>query len=279
MHFGIFMGPTDESIAIDVLATAVEDAGFESLWVPQHSHIPVSRRSPWAGGPELPRGHKAGLDPFVALGIAAAATTTLRLGTGACVVPEHDAIHLAKALATVDFVSNGRFLFGIGAGWNLEEVADHGVSAAERWAVMKDRVAAAKQIWANEEAEYHGEHVDFDRMWQWPKPVQDPHPPVLVAGQSMKSMEHAAAYGDEWMPYAGFEDVAVGEKAAELNALAAGYGRGPLPVTIFGVPVETGAVDRYLVPEVGRVIYRLPPAPASTVLPLLEQAAGIVSRL
>lgn len=279
MHFGIFMGPTDESIAIDMLAPAVEAAGFESLWVPQHSHIPVSRKSPWPGGPELPRGHKAGLDPFIALGIAAAATTTLRLGTGACVVPEHDAIHLAKAVATVDFVSGGRMLFGVGSGWNLEEVAGHGVAAEQRWDAMEDKIAAAKVIWANEESEYHGTYADFEPMWQWPKPVQDPHPPILVAGQSRRSMQHAANYGDGWMPYAGFEEVSVVEKAGRLNEMAAAVGRGPLPITIFGLPVENGVAEPYLVPEVDRLIYRLPPAPAETVLPLLETAAEIMAGL
>lgn len=279
MHFGIFMGPTDESISIDALAIAVEETGFESIWVPQHSHVPVSRKSPWPGGPELPRGHKAGLDPFIALGIAATVTTKLRLGTGACVVPEHDPIHLAKAVATVDFVSDGRMLFGVGAGWNIEEVADHGVTASQRWAAMEDRIAAAKVIWANEEAEYHGPYADFERMWQWPKPIQDPHPPILVAGQSRRSMEHAAVYGDAWMPYVGFEGLPVSEKAAELNERAAALGRGPLPVTIFGLPVEEGVAEPYLVPEVERLIYRLPPAPADTVLPMLARAAEIVSGL
>jgi probable F420-dependent oxidoreductase len=279
MKFGIFTGPTDKSMRIDVLAPAIEEAGFESLWVPQHSHIPTSRRSPWSGGPELPRGHKAGLDPFVALGIAATVTTSLRLGTGACVVPEHDPIHLAKAVATVDFVSGGRMLFGVGAGWNAEELESHGVDPAHRWDVMADRIAAVKHIWANEEAEYHGPYADFERMWQWPKPVQTPHPPVLVAGQGMRAMRHAAAYGDGWMPYAGFEDVSVAAKAERLNALAAERGRGPLTVTIFGLPVEEGVAEPYMVPEVERLIYRLPPAPASVVLPLLGRAAGIIADL
>ena len=204
-------------------------------------------------------------------------TTTLRLGTGACVVPEHDPIHLAKAVATLDFVSGGRMLFGIGAGWNLEEVADHGVAPSQRWAAMEDRIAAAKEIWRKEEAEYHGPHADFERMWQWPKPIQDPHPPILVAEQGLKSMQHAAAYGDAWMPYVGFESVAVRQKAEQLNELAAAQGRGPLPLTIFGLPVEEGAAEPYLVPEVERLIYRLPPAPPSTVLPLLGRAAELVN--
>jgi probable F420-dependent oxidoreductase len=275
MDFGIFMGPTDESMSISALAPIVEEMGFESLWVPQHSHIPVAHDTEWGGGNALPRGHMAGLDPFIALGAAATVTTNLKLGTGACIVPAYDAIHLAKQTSTVDFMSRGRLLFGVAVGWNTQEIANHRSDPAHRWAITRDRLAAVKEIWANDEATYHGAHENFDPIWQWPKPIQSPHPPILVGGSGPAALRHAAAYGDEWMPFVGFGDFDVAAKMDELNTLAAEQGRGPIPTTVFGLPVEDGAADAYVAPGVTRLVFRLPPAAAEVVLPLLAHAKVI----
>ena len=182
MQFGVLMFPTDFSIGVVDLARALEDRGYESLWFPEHTHIPADRQTPWPGGPNLPREYSHPLDPFVALGAAAASTARLKLGTGVCLVIERDPITLAKDVTSVDYVSGGRFLFGIGGGWNLEEMANHGTDPSKRWTILRERVLAMKQLWTEDVASYHGEHVNFDRVWQWPKPVQRPHPPIIVGG-------------------------------------------------------------------------------------------------
>ena len=182
MKFGVTMFPTDYAIGPAELAGAVEEHGFESLFFPEHTHIPTSRRTPWPGGAELPREYSRTLDPFVALSAAATATERLRIGTGICLVVERDPITLAQEVASLDFISGGRFLFGIGGGWNLEEMENHGTDPAQRWKLLRERVLAMKAIWAEDEAEFHGRFVNFDPIWSWPKPVQEPHPPILVGG-------------------------------------------------------------------------------------------------
>ena len=192
MKFGVAIFPTDYSISMTELAPAAEQLGFESLWVAEHSHIPTSRLSAWPGGSELPKQYFHTLDPFVALTAAALASRTLRVATGICLVVQRDPIHTAKQVASLDHISNGRFLFGVGAGWNREEMADHGTDFDTRFRLMRERVEAMKAIWTQDEAEYHGELVNFDPMWCWPKPVQKPHPPVLLGGSGPK---RAAAGG------------------------------------------------------------------------------------
>ena len=176
MKFGAFIFPTDYSIDPAELAREVEARGFESLWFPEHTHIPVSRRTPYPGGAELPEEYSHSLDPFVALGAAAAVTERLKLGTGITLVIERDPITLAKEVATLDHISNGRVLFGVGGGWNREEMANHGTDPSRRWKLLRERIEAMKAIWTQDEAEYHGEFVDFDPIWSWPKPVQRPPP-------------------------------------------------------------------------------------------------------
>src|SRR5919206_2840703 len=183
MKFGVTMFTTRYSIGPAELARAVEERGFESLFVPEHTHIPVSRRSPWPGGADLPDEYRETLDPFLALTAAAAATERLLLGTGICLVVERDPITTAKEVATLDHLSGGRFLFGVGAGWNAEEMQNHGTDPSTRFGLMRERVEAMKAIWTQDEAAYHGKHVDFDAMWSWPKPAQKPHPPILVGGR------------------------------------------------------------------------------------------------
>src|SRR4051794_7206944 len=163
VKFGVTIFPTEYTIKVTELARAAEDLGFESLWLPEHTHIPADRRTPWPGGAELPREYSHALDPFVALSAAAAVTTTLKLGTGVCLVVERDPITTAKEIATLDYLSNGRFLFGVGGGWNLEEMSNHGTDPARRWPLMRERILAMKEIWTHDEAQFHGEFVQFDR--------------------------------------------------------------------------------------------------------------------
>src|SRR4029079_11987225 len=229
MKFGIAIFPTEYAISMAELAPAVEQAGFESLWVAEHSHIPTSRESPWPGGAALPKQYSHTLDPFLALTAAALASTTLRVGTGICLVVQRDPIHTAKQAASLDVLSNGRFLFGIGAGWNREEMADHGTDFPTRWRLMRERVEAMKAMWTQDEAEYHGEVGDFGPMWCWPKPVQRPHPPVILGGSGPNVLKRVVAYGDGWMPNRG----EVIGRMPELKTMAEAAGRGNIPVTVY----------------------------------------------
>src|SRR3954468_13076085 len=203
MHFGASMFFTDYSVTSAALAKALEERGFESVWAPEHSHIPLSRRSPWPGGGELPKMYYDVMDPFVTLTAAAAATKTLQVGTGGCLVNQRDPIQTAKLVASIDQVSAGRFLFGIGVGWNAEEMEDHGTVFTTRAKLVRERVEAMKAIWTQSKPEYHGEFVNFDPMMAWPKPVRKPHPPVIVGGAYPHGARRAVRYGDGWIPLAG----------------------------------------------------------------------------
>ncbi len=276
MKYGITMFPTDYSISATELARACEDLGFESLFYPEHTHIPASRRTPYPAGGELPKEYSHLLDPFVALGAAAAVTTTLKVGTGICLVIERDPITLAKEVASVDFVSGGRFLFGIGGGWNLEEMENHGTDPRVRWSVLRERVLAMKKIWTEDEAEFHGKHADFDAVWSWPKPVQQPHPPVLIGGDGARTLQRVVEYGDEWMPIGGFRPPeSLGRRIEELQRLAKDAGRAAIPVTVFGSPMRQETVEQYEAVGVHRVVFFMPPAPANVVLPRLKHAAEV----
>jgi probable F420-dependent oxidoreductase len=276
MQFGVFMFPTEYTIKVVDLARAAEDLGFESLWVPEHTHIPADRRSPWPGGAELPREYSHALDPFLALTAAAAATSQLRLGTGVCLVIERDPLITAKEVATLDQLSGGRFLFGVGGGWNLEEMANHGTDPAHRWKLMRERMLAMKQLWTQDEAEFHGELVHFDRVWQWPKPVQRPHPPIVVGGNGLHTLRRVIAYGDEWMPIAGRADATIEERIPELARLAEEAGRAPIPISMFGMRPDPRAVDRWANLSVTRCIFSLPAAGPDEVLPRLKQCAEVM---
>jgi probable F420-dependent oxidoreductase len=275
MKFGVVMFPTDYSIGPADLARAVEDRGFESLFLPEHTHIPTSRRTPWPGGAELPRDYSHTLDPFVASGAAAAVTTSLRIGTGVCLVIERDPITLAKEVASIDFLSGGRFLFGIGAGWNEEEMENHGTDPAQRWRLLRERVLAMKAIWTEDAAEFHGRFVDFDPIWSWPKPVQKPHPPIVVGGDGPHALRRVVEYGDEWMPIPGRGEVPLPERIAELNRLAAEAGRGPIPVSIYGTLPQPDVIRGYGEAGVERCIFWLPSTPAEEALPFLDRWAEL----
>src|SRR5581483_6005752 len=202
MDFGACMFFTDYSMSPGELATALEERGFESVWAPEHSHIPTSRQSPYPGGGELPKPYYDALDPFVSLTQAAAVTKRLKVGTGVCLVIQRDPIQTAKEVASLDQLSSGRFLFGVGGGWNAEEMADHGTAFKTRFKLMRERIEAMKEIWTKKDAEYHGELVNFDPIFAWPKPVHKPYPPIIVGGAFPKAAQRAIAYGDGWIPLA-----------------------------------------------------------------------------
>lgn len=277
MKFGIAIFATDETIGPAELAVSAEERGFESMFLPEHSHIPVSRRSPWPGGPDLPRQYKRTLNPFVALGAAAAVTSTLQLGTGVTLVVQRDPIHLAKEIATLDHISGGRVLFGVGGGWNREEMADHGTDPKTRWELMRERILACKEIWTNEEAEFHGQHVDFEPMWCWPKPVRVP--PVLVGGDGPGTFDRILEYGDGWLPLLrpNSDPARLPARFAELQAAAAERSRDPIPVTVFGCPADADAIARYAELGIDRCLFWLPPEPTEKVLPILDSLANLVA--
>jgi probable F420-dependent oxidoreductase len=271
VKFGIAIFPTDYAISMTELAPAVEQLGFESLWVAEHSHIPASRLSAWPGGAELPKHYWHSLDPFVALTAAALASRTLMVATGICLVVQRDPIHTAKQVASVDHISNGRFLFGVGAGWNREEMADHGTDFSTRFKLMSERVEAMKAIWTQDEAEYHGELVDFGPMWCWPKPIQKPHPPVLLGGSGPGVLKRVVAYADGWMPNRG-NDL---ERIPELQELARAAGRGLIPVTTYP-KAEPAAIEQAAKAGVDRCIWYVPPDGRDQALARLEELATLV---
>ncbi|HET6609839.1 MAG TPA: LLM class F420-dependent oxidoreductase [Rhodopila sp.] len=283
MHFGASMFLTDYSMTPAALATALEERGFESLWAPEHSHIPLSRRSPWPGGAELPKQYYDVMDPFVTLTAAAAATKTLKVGTGVCLVNQRDPIQTAKLVASIDQVSGGRFLFGIGVGWNAEEMEDHGTVFATRAKLVRERVEAMKAIWTQSKAEYHGELVNFDPMMAWPKPVQKPHPPVIVGGAFPHGARRAVRYGDGWIPLAGrasqYGDVFDFVPKFRQMLAEAGRSESACPVTIFGSGEDADTLKRYRDLGVVRVSVSLPAAAADVTLPVLDRWAELIRKL
>ena len=254
MKFGIAIFPTDYAISMTELGPAVEQAGFESLWVAEHTHIPASRTSPWPAGGDLPKHYWHTLDPFIALTAAAQATKELRVGTGICLVIERDPIHTAKQVASLDHLSNGRFLFGIGAGWNKEEMADHGTEFSTRLKLLRERVEAMKAIWTQDVSEYHGEMVDFAPMWSWPKPIQKPHPPIILGGSGPSVVKRVVAYADGWMPNRG----EVLGRVSELRELAKAAGRGDIPITVYPAATKED-IEQMEKAGVDRCIWYVPP--------------------
>ena len=266
MKFGVAIFPTDYAISMTELAPLVEKAGFESLWVAEHTHIPVSRLSPWAGGAKLPKHYWHTLDPFVALTAAALASTNLKVATGICLVVERDPIHTAKEVASLDHISGGRFIFGIGGGWNKEEMADHGTDFSTRWKLMRERVEAMKAIWTHEVSEYHGDMVDFGPMRCWPKPVQKPHPPIILGGSGPNILKRVVAYADGWMPNRG-EILA---RLDELRQLAKAAGRGDIPVTVYPKSTKED-IERFQQAGIDRCIFYVSPDGRDQALASLDE--------
>jgi len=275
MQFGVTMFPADYAMSVVDLGRAVEERGFESLFLPEHMGIPVKRVTPWAGGGDLPREYAHTLDPFVALGAVSAVTTSLKLGTGICLVIQRDPILLAKEVASLDQLSGGRFLFGVGAGWLLEEIANHGVDPHKRWGIFNERMRAMQAIWSSDEPEFHGRHVNFDPIHAWPKPIQKPRPPVLLGGDYAAAIQRVIEFGDEWMPHPDRGDQPLGQRITGFWELTEAAGRGKLPVTVFGSRTDRRLVDEYVAAGVSRCVFRLPPAGASEVLRALDAATEV----
>ena len=278
MKFGVYHFSTDYSIHPAELGQALEARGFESLFVPEHTHIPADRTSPYPGGGELPLHYSHTLDPFVALAAVASVTNKLLLGTGICLVVERDPIVLAKEVASLDYISNGRVLFGIGGGWNREELEHHGEKFDQRWKLLRERVEAMQQIWTQEEASYHGEFVNFERIWSWPKPVQKPYPPVILGSDGGQAMKRVVRYCDGWIPFArGNENLP--DKIAQLNEMAAAAGRGPIAVTLFNTPSDPARLEPFAnMRGVERCLFAVPSESAEQVLPRLDALADAIAR-
>ncbi len=271
MHYGLTIFPTDYSIQPAEIAREAEARGFESLWFPEHTHIPVERVSPWPGGPELPKMYYDVYEPFVALTAAAAVTTKLKVATGICLVVQRDPLQTAKSVATLDRVSNGRFLFGIGAGWNAEEMGNHGTDFKTRMALMRERVLAMKELWTKPKPEFHGKYVEFAPVMTWPKPVQKPHPPIHLGGGFPRGAARAVDYGDGWMPIYGRDEII--ERIPELRRMLSAAGRDPdkFEISIFAAPPQPELLARARDAGVTRCVFGLPPAQAEVVLPLLDR--------
>ena len=280
MDFGVYMFATDYAMRPDDLAKAVEERGFESLWFPEHTHIPTSRQSPWPGGGDLPQEYWHTYDPFIALTAAATVTTKLNLGTGICLVMERGPIPPAKEVASLDHLSNGRFIFGIGGGWNAEEMADHGTNFRRRWRVLRENVMAMKEIWTKEEAEFHGEYVNFDKMWAYPKPTQHPHPPIYMGGDGPTTFDRVVEFGDGWMPIGGrgTSGPSLAEKIATLKGRWAEAGKNPetLPITIFGARANADVISRLEQDGATRVLFTVQPEKPEAVLPHLDKLAELI---
>lgn len=281
--FGLLIFATDYSVRPDVLAREAEAHGFESLFFPEHTHIPASRRSPWPGGADLPKHYWHSHDPFVGLTMAASVTTNLKVGTGIALVTERDPILMAKQAATLDFLSNGRLLLGVGAGWNAEEMEHHGVKYADRWKVLRERILAMRELWTKDEAEFHGDFVDFEKSWAYPKPKQAGGPPVLMGASSKYVYKRIAEYCDGWFPiYAdqsrtassGAVDYAQGIARTREEWDAAGRDGAP-NFSIFGVGPSAPAVEGLIEDGFDRVIFALPSEDADTVLPMVEKYAAL----
>jgi probable F420-dependent oxidoreductase len=276
---GLVSFPTEYTLDPARLGRLAEERGFESLFFCEHTHIPASRETPYPIGGELPREYSHTYDPFVALTAVAAVTERIKLGTGICLVVERDPIVTAKEVASLDRLSGGRFLFGVGGGWNLEEMRNHGTDPARRFGVLRERVEAMKAIWTQDEAEYHGQHVDFDPLWSWPKPLQRPHPPILVGGGGERVFDRVLAYGDEWFPIQAGSPERLGERIAELQSRAADAGRGPIGVTVFGARPEARLLERLRMAGATRALLLVPSDEPEAVERHLDELAGVVREL
>jgi probable F420-dependent oxidoreductase len=279
MKFGASMFFTDYSMTPAALARAVEDRGFDILWAPEHSHIPLSRKTPFVMGGDLPKRYYDTMDPFVTLTVAAMATTKLKVGTGVCLIAQRDPIQTAKLVASIDQVSNGRFVFGVGNGWNQDEMENHGTTFATRHKLARERIEAMKAIWTQTKPEYHGEFVDFGPMMTWPKPVQKPHPPIVVGGAFPYSARRAIRYGDGWMPQVTpTATTPLPDLIPRFRQMAAEAGRDPasLAISIGGQAPDIDLIKRYQDLDVERVSVSLLSEKEDTILPVLDQWVAVM---
>jgi probable F420-dependent oxidoreductase len=269
MDFGISIFVTDETPTPAELGRMAEERGFGALFVPEHTHMPHDSVR------DVDRKYYRCLDPFVTLTAAAAATTTLRLGFGIMLLAQRDPIATAKAIASLDLVSGGRVEVGLGAGWNVPEIENHGTAFDRRFGVLRERAEAMRAIWTQDEASYHGQWVDFERIASWPKPVQSPHPPLWIGGNGERVLDRVLRYGDGWFPNA---RPRLGERIAELRRRGAEAGRDRIPVTYFGAPTEAEAIEELVAAEVDRALFMLPSADAGEVERAADAAAELAAR-
>jgi probable F420-dependent oxidoreductase len=278
MRVGVFYFPTDYGINIAELARVLEERGFASLYVPEHTHIPTSRRTPFPGGGELPRRYSHTHDPFVALSFAAAATRKLLVGTGICLIPERDPIVTAKCVASLDQLSGGRFIFGIGGGWNAEEMENHGARYETRFRMMRERILAMKALWTREEASFRGEFVNFDPVWSWPKPAQRPHPPILLGGESDYTLRRIVEYCDGWIPrpVGDFTGRAAIER---LRRMAESKRRDPksLMISVFRAPTDKAALAEYREAGIDEALIKIRDSSRDEILQLLDRYAPLAA--
>jgi probable F420-dependent oxidoreductase len=276
MDFGLMIFPTLDTPSPAELGRLTEERGFDSLWFPEHTHIPASRATPYPAGGDLPPEYSRLLDPFLALTAAAGATSRIKLGVGICLVIQHDPIVLAKEIATLDHLSDGRFIFGVGAGWNIEEMRNHGTDPSTRVGLMRERVEAMKAIWTQDEASYHGKHVDFERIWSWPKPLQEPHPPVLVAGNGPRVLDRVLRYGDGWLPNVVGGDDHMLAQISELKRRAAEADR-DVSITLYAAPAKAARLERYAEAGVDGAVFLLPSADRGAIDERLEWVQGQIA--
>ena len=282
MKIGAVMFFTTDSMQPAPLGRALEERGFESLWVPEHTHIPSSRRSAYPASGGLVRAYYEIMDPFLALNTAAAVTTKLRIGTGIALVTQRDPIVTAKMVSSIDQLSSGRFLFGVGNGWNQDEVENHGTAFKSRHKLARERIEAMKTIWTEEEPEYHGEFVNFDKMKQWPKPAQKPHPPIIVGGAFPYAARRAIRYGDGWIPRADrLEKDGVAVVIEKFRAMGSEAGRDPatLPISIFRVPDKIDGLRFCQEIGIDRVTFTLPAEKEDKLLPIIDRWAELKHQL
>jgi probable F420-dependent oxidoreductase len=280
MQIGIAMFVTDYSIHPGDLGVAIEERGFHSMWMPEHTHIPTSRKSPWGGGPELPQHYKDTLDPFLALTAAAMTTKRIKLATGICLIVERDPIHTAKEVATLDYLSKGRVILGVGGGWNAEEMGNHGTAFETRFELMRERIEAIKTIWTQDVAEYRGTFVDIEPMWCNPKPVQKPHPPILVGGAFPWGARRALEYGQGWMPLGG-RDQDPFVLLQRFHQMCAEAGRDPasMPMSVFAPKQELDTLKRLRDAGIERAVLTIPTAPCDAALTSLDACAALMRGL
>jgi probable F420-dependent oxidoreductase len=259
MELGVGIFPSEDAPDPGALGRMAEERGFECLFFPEHTHIPASRETPYPAGGDLAPEYWRSYDPFVALTAAAAATSSLRIGTAICLIIERDPITTAKEVASLDQLSGGRLLFGVGAGWNLEEMRNHGTDPGSRFGLMRERVEAMKAIWTQDEASYSGRHVNFERIWSWPKPLTKPHPPILLGGNGPQVIDRVLAFADEWMPNRLRGDDGMIERFNGLAARAEQAGRTPVPITVAGMMRDPARIERFERAGVRRGFFWLPP--------------------
>ncbi|MGA6151704.1 LLM class F420-dependent oxidoreductase [Stenotrophomonas sp. NPDC087984] len=273
MKIGVSTFVTDQGIRPAPLGRALEERGFESLFIAEHSHIPVDRRTPYPGGGELPEVYYRTLDPFVTLAAIAAVTERLLLGTGILLVVQRDPITTAKEVASLDLVSDGRAVFGVGAGWNREEMENHGTDPSTRGRLMNERLRAIRELWTKEKAEFHGEFVNFDPVFQWPKPVQRPHPPIYVGGGGDAAFRRIADLGDAWLANSGSPE----ELGPQIERMREVAGR-EVPVTMYAMPEDPKAIEGYQRVGVERVLFYLPTMPEAETLQRLDAMSQVAAR-